>query len=160
MQRQGMQILNAVLKGLGSVCLFVAMLLICADVALRYLLNAPISGTLELSELVPVIVTYCFFTFTAMEERHIRTTFAVDRLPERFRPPIGLLAQVLMLIFLALLIWRTAVEGYGSWQIREISQGLIAVPRYPVKVLIPVALSVGWLYYVGQLVSGIRETRA
>lgn len=142
---------TGLLKGIGQISLLAVLFLVSADVALRYLLNAPIAGALEISESVPVIVTFCFFAYTAMQERHIRTTYLVERMAPRSRIVAQKFAEVLMLIFLSLLIWRTSLEAYRSLRILEFSQGLIAIPRYPVKILIPMALGVGWLHYVARL---------
>ena len=133
-------------NSLSSLCLFLAMFLIGADVFMRYVFNAPVAGTLEITELVPVIVTYCAFTYTAQHKRHIRTTFLMVRLPKTKVRILNFISNLLTLLFLLLLIWRTAVEAMDSWAIKEYSQGLIAVPRYPVKILIPIALSVAVVF--------------
>lgn len=140
-------------KNLASACLFIVMLLVGSDVFLRYVFGRPIPGTLEISELIPVILTYFGLGFTSISKRHIRTTFVLDRLDSpSIKSFIEFMSSFLMALFLSLLIWRTASEGLLSLQIKEYSQGLIPVPIYPVKVLIPVALFVSWLYYVWEIV--------
>jgi TRAP-type C4-dicarboxylate transport system permease small subunit len=136
------------LTEVGSVCLFSAMVLVGADVFMRNFFNAPIPGTLELTEFLPVILTYCGFTYTSMLNRHINTTFGLDLVGSAtLKSLIKGFSTLLMMLFLSLLIWQTTVEGLRSWQIKEYSQGLIDLPRYPIKILIPIALAVGWLHY-------------
>ena len=143
-------------NSISSICLFAAMFLIGADVFMRYLFNAPIAGTLEITELVPVIVTYCAFTYTAQQGRHIRTTFLLLRLPGPAVRILNFFSYALMVLFLLLLIWQSALEAMRSWEIKEYSQGLIAVPRYPVKILIPIALSVACFFYAGKIVQLVK----
>jgi len=128
------------------------MVLVGLDVFLRYVFNAPISGTLEISELLPVVLTYFGFGFTSIHQRHIRTTFVLDRIHSNsVKSKIEMISSILMLLFISVLIWRTAVEGRLAWQIKEYSQGVIPIPIYPVKVLIPAALFVGWLYHIWEI---------
>jgi len=150
---------SRILQEIGALCLLLVFLLISADVALRYALNAPIAGTLEISEFAPVIITYCFFALAALEDRHIRATFLVERLPAPYRRFAAILADVLMLAFVTVLIWQTTKEAVRSWAMLEISQGLISVPRFPVKTLIPVGLAVGWLIFLLQLIAKLTNRR-
>ncbi len=145
-------LLARIFSGLASLCLFAAMLLIGADVFMRYLCHAPIAGTLELSTFVPVIATYCSFAYTAVHQRHIRTTFVLDRVPSRIKLTLEIFSTLMMFCFVGVIVWQTSLEAVQSFDIREISQGLIAIPIYPVKILIPIALSVGWIYYLLEII--------
>ena len=137
----------------ASACLFVITFLIGADVFLRYTFNAPIPGTLEISEVIPVILTYFGFAFTAIHKRHIRTTFALDWIQSAsIRSVMEVIVSALMLFFISILIWRTSIEGLAAWHIKEYTQGVIAVPTYPIKLLMPAALLAGWLYYMWEIV--------
>jgi TRAP-type C4-dicarboxylate transport system permease small subunit len=144
--------LAKIFSRLSSVCLFAAMLLIGADVFMRYIFNAPIAGTLELSTFAPVIATYCSFAYTAVHQRHIRTTFVLDRVPSRIKLVLEIFSLLMMFSFVGVLVWQTSLEAFKSFGIREISQGLIQVPKYPVKILIPIALFVGWIYYLLEII--------
>jgi TRAP-type C4-dicarboxylate transport system permease small subunit len=134
------------------------MLLIGADVFLRYVFSSPVPGTLEISEVLPVILTYFGLGFTSIMKRHIRATFVLDRLHSAsIKSTIELICSLLMFLFLSLLIWRMSSEGLSSLHVREYSQGIIPVPIYPVKVLVPAALFVGWLYYIWEIIQILRR---
>jgi TRAP-type C4-dicarboxylate transport system permease small subunit len=151
------QSLSNFFNAISSVCLFGSMILIGADVFCRYVFNAPISGTLEITEQVPVIATVCAFAYTASLKRHIKTTFFEDRLSNEGKHWMQCLSNLLMFAFLSILVWQTAIEFLKSYEIREYSQGLIAIPRYPVKLLIPLGLGVGWLYYLKEFIGQMRR---
>jgi TRAP-type C4-dicarboxylate transport system permease small subunit len=146
------KVIVSVFNEISAICLFAAMCLVGADVAMRYFLNAPIPGTLEITELAPVIITYGVLAFAGIQKRHIRTTFVIQRAPTSIKVVMEAFSILLMLSFLSLLIWRTTVEAHWSWAIKEYSQGIIAVPQYPVKIFIPFALFTAWLHFLVELV--------
>ena len=148
-----------VLAEIGAISLFALMLLVGGDVFMRFFFNAPIPGTLELSEFSMVVVTFLCFTYTAAQRRHIRTTAVVDRLPSAYKFAAEILCVFLMLVFLSLVIWQTFIEGVRSLQTAEYSQGLLRIPIYPAKLLIPSALFFGWLYFLGNFFLLIRQRR-
>ena len=142
--------IKVVAKGLteiSSLWLFAIMILVGSDVFMRYVFNAPIPGTLEISEQTVVIITFLCFAYTGIEGRHVRTTAIVGRFPYLLRRIFYVLSIFLMAILLTLLVWQTSIEAWRSLSIREIRMGLIGVPLYPTKIAIPISLSVAWLYY-------------
>lgn len=152
-------ILARFLALIGAICLFSVMVLVGADVFMRYVFTAPIPGTLELSEFVIPIVTFSCFAYVAMQSRHIRATFLVERLHSPYRFVAEFFLILLMLLFLSLLIWRTSIQGWRSLQILEISVGILPVPKFPIRLLIPIGLSLGWLYFLRDLLLLISKRR-
>ena len=142
---------------LSSFWLFGVMFLVGADVFLRYTFNAPISGTLEISEQSVVIITFLCFAYTGMQNRHIRTNAILRRLPPIFRSFADILATCLMLLILSLLIWQTSIEAWESLSIHETRMGLIEVPIYPTKIAVPIGLSVAWMHYFLTLITRFKK---
>jgi TRAP-type C4-dicarboxylate transport system permease small subunit len=145
------KLLNKLAKALldiSSIWLLGVMLLIGADVFMRYTFAKPIPGTLEISEQTVVILTFLCFAYTGMQNRHIRTDAIIRRCPPPFRTFTEFLSAFLMLLMLSLMIWQTSKEAWEAICIREVRMGLIEVPIYPTKIAISVGLSVAWVYYL------------
>lgn len=151
--------LSKLLGDISSIALFGIMVLVSADVFMRYTFNSPIPGTLELSEISVVLITFLCFPYTAFNQRHIRTTFVVSRLPPAYQRIAERLSIALMLLLLTLFIWQTAIHGWKSFETREYAQGLLAVPVYHAKLTIPLGLFIAWLYFAGRLCNLVKQGR-
>ena len=143
----------------SSLWLFGIMLLVGADVFMRYVFSQPISGALEISEQTVVIITFLCFAYTGIQHRHIRADAFVRRLPPVWRNFAEILCSFLMLFLLTLLVWQTSKEAWESFGIREVRMGLINVPIYPTKIAIPFGLSVAWMFYFLQFISRFKPER-
>ena len=154
------RIINAlakILTDISSLWLFGIMILVGSDVFMRYTFNAPIPGTLEISEQTVVLITFLCFAYAGMQKRHVQTTAIVGHLPSSLKFVADVVSILLMLVLLSLLVWRTSLEGLRALRIQEIRMGLIGVPIYPSKIAIPIGLSVAWLYYFLTLLSFFKR---
>ena len=149
--------LARILTDISSLWLFAIMILVGLDISMRYVFNAPIPGTLEISEQTVVLITFLCFAYTGMQKRHVQTTALVGRLPSSLRFVADVVSIMLMLALLSLLVWKTSLEGLYALRIREIRMGLVGVPIYPSKIAIPIGLSVAWLHYLLTLFAFFKE---
>lgn len=94
------------LMRLVALALFSMMVLTFVDVAGRYLLNAPLNGAFEITELALGILVFATFPILARDGRHIRLDFLSDRLPPRARRLHGAVIRVFSGIVLAVIAWR------------------------------------------------------
>jgi TRAP-type C4-dicarboxylate transport system permease small subunit len=147
MANKVLKFLGRALTDISSLCLFLILILICCDIFMRYAFAKPIPGTLEISEQTVVIITFFCLAYVGIRDRHIRTTIIIDRLSARGRYITELLAILLMIVLLAFLFWRTSVEAWRAFSIREVRMGLIEIPMYPVKIAIPFGIAVAWSWH-------------
>ncbi len=75
--------LAAILNSIAALVLFALMLITCVDVFGRYLFNAPLLGSTELTEMGLGIIIFASFPIISWHNEHI----VVDML-DRFTPPI------------------------------------------------------------------------
>lgn len=157
MVRKVLTAIAKLLTDISSLWLFGILILVGCDIFMRYAFSAPIPGTLEISEQTVVIVTFLSLAYTGIENRHIKTTIIVGRLPTWCRYISDILAATLMLVLLTLLVWRTSVEAWRSFSIQEVRMGLIEVPMYPTKIAIPIGIAVAWLWYFVDFLRLVRK---
>lgn len=126
--------LNRWLHGVSAVALLAVMLLTVADVAGRWLLNRPVQGTVELTQLA--LVAIVFLALGRVEDRgeHIAIDLVVDRLPQQWRRAVRVVAGLVSVLVLALVTWQL-YEFAGRMRAGDHVTGVLAVPIYPVALL-------------------------
>ena len=111
--------IDAVLGIAASVLLFGMMLLTFADVVARYLLNLPIRGAFEVTELTLLVLIFAGLPLVSRADEHVTMDFI-----DRVLPPAGQRALVrivhaicaAIMFFLTWQVWIKAgkIYGYGD----------------------------------------------
>ncbi|MFQ5850539.1 MAG: TRAP transporter small permease subunit [Candidatus Binatia bacterium] len=141
----------ALMNSLSGLVLFFMMFLITFDVAGRYLLSEPITGTLEITEFLMVFVIFLSISCVQQRKGHIRVQILTRRLPPKAEIAVDILAHLVALLFFLLIAWQSGASALSSWEFREASEGLLQIPIYPPKF----AISLGSLLMGGQILSDI-----
>ena len=117
------------------------MLLVVANVALRYFFNAPIDGTLEMTEGALPIIVFLSLAMTQFEGGHIKVVLLTRRFPEGVR---RILVVIAMLAGVALFAWA----AYAGWlwtlksiAIDEIERGSIRYPLWPIRGVVALGMA-------------------
>jgi len=82
--RKGLEALETGLNLLSAVILFLLMFYVTAEVGMRYLLNRPLPGHLEASELLIVPAVFLALSYVQARRGHV----GMDILRDRFREPV------------------------------------------------------------------------
>ena len=111
--------IDAVLGVAASVLLFGMMLLTFADVVARYLLNRPIRGAFEITELTLLVLIFAGLPLVSHADEHVTMDFI-----DRVLPPAGRRALIRLvhaictaiMFFLTWQVWIKAqrISGYGD----------------------------------------------
>jgi TRAP-type C4-dicarboxylate transport system permease small subunit len=102
-------------RALGAaVCatLFALMVLTFADVAGRYLLNSPLPGTAELTELAMGIVIFGGLPLVTARRGQISVTLFDRYIPERALPLLDGAIAVFSTVVLGVFAWRIGAEAW------------------------------------------------
>jgi TRAP-type C4-dicarboxylate transport system permease small subunit len=124
----------------SQVSTFVMMLLVVANVLGRYLFNKPITGTLEFTESLLVLIIFLSVAMTQYDGGHIRVTLLTRRLP---RPLARALVVGCMLVGAVFFGWCAYASGrfaYESWTFNEQEWGTVVFPLWPVKFVVFVGI--------------------
>jgi len=125
------------LNALSGYIVFFMMIMITIDVTGRYLFNSPISGTLELTEFLMVFVVFFSMAYVQLNQRHIRVELLTQRLPKRVGDGFAIVTLLIAAVFFGLLAWQSWLSAWSAFEYREASEGLIQIPIYPPKFVIP-----------------------
>lgn len=139
--------IDAVNEALGKLAAWMVLLLVCVGVYNtlgryigRYLhVNLSSNGLLELQWYLFSFIFLLAAAYTLRHNAHVRVDVIYSRVSDRTRSWINLIGILIFLfpfcLFILYFSWP-AVEA--SWAIRETSPDPGGLPRYPVKLLIPI----------------------
>lgn len=131
----------------GSI-LFLAVLIVTADVARRYLFNRPIAGAVEgLGILMPYIMFFAF-AYTLLLDRHVRVTLVTHRLPSKAQIWVDIITCALGVLFTGVLIyysWRLFAVSFSQ---NEPVGGPVFIPLWLGRFAMPAGLFVFSIEYL------------
>ena len=127
-------IICSVFSGLLVCCL---MLLLSAEILGRKL-GYPIPGTTEFAAFGLVGIIFLGLSHCEQEGGHVRVEFLLTRLPPELKKTVELFIYLLGFCIYGLMTWQTAMDAASSWSIRETVPGLMTLPVYPAKTVVPV----------------------
>jgi len=146
------------LRGCGlvsSIATFVMMLLVVANVLGRYLFNRPLTGTLEFTESLLVIIIFLSVALTQYDGGHIRVNLLTRRLPKRVArglTVVAMLAGCAFFTWCAYAAWLFAAQSYSF---NEQEWGEVVFPLWPMKFVVFVGIAMLALQF---LLDAIAET--
>jgi TRAP-type C4-dicarboxylate transport system permease small subunit len=127
------------LRGFGLIsafATFLMMLLVVANVIGRYLFNKPLTGTLEFTESLLVIIIFLAVALTQYDGGHIRVTLLTRRLPKsvaRMLTVIAMLCAAAFFTWCAVASWNFAAQAYSF---NEQEWGEVVFPLWPMKFVV------------------------
>lgn len=143
-----MRALDRILSGCGvaagfiaGLCLLLMLGLIMLDVSCKYLLNRPITGTLEIVSyyFMPVAV-YLALPYVERSGAHISVPLVTDLLPRRLRDKLAVLVALFSAAYLLAVAWacgqKAAALMHSGEEVGLIYFDLIV---WPPRWLVPVA---------------------
>ncbi len=111
--------LDAGLSWIAGVVLFVMMMLTAVDVFTRYVLNSPIRGAFEISEILMAVLIFAGLPLVSRKDEHVTIEFAERLIPPALRVVMDAfvhLACSAMMFGAAWLMWLKAqrISQYGD----------------------------------------------
>lgn len=130
-----------VVAAVGTVWIFLMMLLVVADVAGRNFLDRPITGVAEFSARSVASIVFLQLSAAICSGRMTRSDFLLRMIGKRSRFTLGLLEVgnallgAALLIALAFIAWPEFTQAWGSNEFFGV-QGVYTVPTWPFRALI------------------------
>ena len=132
-------------NALGSLATFALMCLICADVAGRYLFNAPIAGVAEIVEISIVAIVFAQLADTTANDRITRADSVIGMLRTsrpRIARAIDFIAALTGVALMAILIYGivpSIIKDYErGYYVGTV--GLFTFPSWPTKVIVAIGV--------------------
>ncbi|CAM5220549.1 hypothetical protein CDEF62S_02151 [Castellaniella defragrans] len=143
----------------SALAVFLIMLLVTANAISRFAFNLPVTGTLEFSGTLLVIVIFMALARTQHSGQNVRTLMLVKRLNPSWRRLFDLFCVVVGLVFTVLATWAFVLYTAQSFSYFEYEVGAIPYPLYPIKAVATLGLfllAFNFLLQLLDLLSGGR----
>ena len=123
---------------IGCAMLFALMLIVVADVSLRYLFNAPLQWSYEVisSYLMPGLF-FMAVSHTLKANAHVAVDILHNYVGRTTRYVFEAVTTVIALPVFALCTWVSAQHTWNDWQSAATSTSGLAVPTWTISLMLP-----------------------
>lgn len=122
------------LVDVAGIVLLLLMLLTVADVAMRYLFNAPISGVWDITQMAMVIVTFLGFAYSGHVGGHIVIDL-INGISAGTLRCLDILSDLVSAAVMLVIAWRSALYAFDVVTTGAASMTLL-VPFYPLVAIV------------------------
>ena len=122
------------LARIGAYALAVMMVLTFCDVIGRYFFNAPIVGTVEVTELLMGLIIYTGIGMTTLARGHIQVDIVVTHLPAKVRAGVEVVIYAGTIAFSLLIFWQLWLKAIDTFEANDLTQ-VWFLPVWPVAIL-------------------------
>jgi TRAP-type C4-dicarboxylate transport system permease small subunit len=119
--------------------MFAIMVIVFADVAMRYLLNSPLAWSYDLISLyLMVAVFFLALSATQRDGHHVRVDILLVRCRPRVRHAMELLGNALTAVVMFAIVVQGSFKVRDSWQGDAVVAGAIPWPTWATAVFVPI----------------------
>lgn len=126
---------------LAALLVMAIMFSTAADVASRQLTGSSIAGVVEYSEVLMVGLIFLGLAYAQRTGAHIGVDLVTERMPARVAHAVRSVGLVIAIAIVAIMAWETLEVALRSFESREFRFGLVQVPIWPARLLIPIGLT-------------------
>jgi len=132
---------SKILSQIGSVVLFVLVIMTAIDVTGRYLFSKPLPATYELTKFMFSITVFFGMAYFGILKRHIKINLLVDKFPPAAQNIIDSFTSLLSLGMCIVLSWQAIVQT-RVLQLDKLRSDIWHIPVFPFQLLVALALAV------------------
>ncbi|HZD91981.1 MAG TPA: TRAP transporter small permease, partial [Pseudolabrys sp.] len=121
---------------ISSIATFIMMLLVVANVIGRYLFNRPVTGTLEITESLLVVIIFGSVALTQFDGGHIRVNLVTRRLSRGAARILSIVAMSCGCAFFTWCSYAAWIYAAQSYSFGEQEWGEIVFPLWPMKFIV------------------------
>lgn len=138
--RRAVHALSTLFGVLAALLIVAIMASTAADVATRQLTGSSIPGVVEYSEVLMVGLIFLGLAYAQRTGAHIGVDLVTERMPVRVAHAVRSVGLLLAILVLAVMAWETLEVALRAVESREYRFGLVQVPIWPARLLIPIGL--------------------
>jgi TRAP-type C4-dicarboxylate transport system permease small subunit len=127
----GVLALIKVLTWIASGALGIMILFVVGNVLSRFLFRKPLPGTIEIIELVAVVIVFFSVAYTESKRAHVYVELVVSKLRRRTQAILASMMYLLATVFFAALAWRGGVLAWSYLVPRIRETYVLSIPIAP-----------------------------
>ena len=144
------------LNVLAMVILAAMMLFTVADVSMRYILNKPIAGSVELTKFMLVGLVCFGLAWCTVKGRHVKVELFMSRFSPRVQAVFDSINYLVGLGLYGLISWQTFSESFRVWEMNFVT-GTLRVPLFPFYWVLAFGCAVLCLAIVTQMIKSVAR---
>ena len=133
------------------------MLLTVTDVVARYVFGSPIVAVYEVVQVMLVGVVYLGLAYVQRVKGHVRVDAVTTWLPEGGQLSLNAFGYAVGALLMALVTWRSGIMAWEAWVTQDYTPGLIKVPTWPGRSLIPLGAGLLCIQLIVDVVDTLRS---
>jgi TRAP-type C4-dicarboxylate transport system permease small subunit len=141
----------------STACVAFMMAIGVVDTLSSKLLNHPLPGYFELTEVSMVLTIVLPLAYVQRQRRHITMTAITDIMPRNAQRILDVLALLIALFAVLMVIWATGKAAWRSVLIGEYFPALVQYPVYPWKVAFVLGFATLAIKLIADIVKGLAE---
>lgn len=155
---KGIHLIENILAIFGGILFLAMMFLGTGDVSGRYLLNHPITGTMEMSSIMMGVIVLLGWAYTQRHRGHITVELFISRYPPRVRSIVNFITLLLSLILFLAITKQSTLIALRSWQEHRVIPTL-GIPTAPFHSLVPIGAILLCIEFIIQMLYLIPDMR-
>jgi len=136
----GLDSIVVTLGGISAVLILFIMMVTVVDVVLRYIFKTPLKGSYEFCEIFFLSSVFLGLAYTQSFRGHVNVDILISRLSARTNLVLEICMLLISLLIGSLLIWQGTEAFLRSFSTGEYRWGLIQIPLWPARLMIPVGV--------------------
>jgi len=128
---KGIHVLSRVLTWVATGALSIMILFVVSNILARFLLRKPLPGSIEVIELLAVVVVFFALAYTEVRRGHVHVELVVSRLPRRTQAILASIMYFLAAAFFATMGWRGGVLAWSYLFPRIRETYVLSIPHAP-----------------------------
>jgi tripartite ATP-independent transporter DctM subunit len=161
--RSGLTILRKLVESLsgffefvGGIALLAMMVLVVIDVVLRTVLKLPMPGTIELVELLLVIVLFSGMTAVELSHGHVRVTILIDKFSAKAKQVTIAAADFVAFGAVSIIAWQSFIHAIYLHS-SNYQSGVMKVPIWPFAAATSVFMAIFALALLINIIESINQ---
>ncbi len=122
----------------GACFLVLQMLLVCADVISRYLLNKPVTGASEITEMSMLWLTFLGSAWVLQREGHVNVDMVITRVEKSTRAKLTFITSLISAGVFVVIAWYGVKVAAEFVQNGVVTPTILEMPRGPIISVVPV----------------------
>ena len=160
--QSALRIVERIATSIAAVALFAIMLIIAADVLMRYVFNRPFGWAYDLIALyLMATVFFLVLSHTYLVGAHVSVDIFQQRLPPKLYRLTEIVSTSLSFVVFVLIAWVGWHRMVDSYEQADVLAGAIPWPTWPALALVPlgcgllaVRLAINFVGQLGSLITG------
>lgn len=152
------------LNSIGTVLIFALMILVTADVTLRFLISRPINGVVEIVEMSIVGIVFLQLTHAMAAGKMVRSDTILAGLLET-RPRWGhfldACGQLTGAVLMTAILWGQIPRLISAWELGHYkgNPGIFVAPTWPLELMVALGCAAALIQFLIQFASACRGWR-